>query len=158
MISITLQAPFYKSCRFYNRERQNRRLDSEHFRFAPRTCRSLCPRLEERKAERTGRSAALIAHRGGSPYASHEAARVHHAPRRRGGSLAVRGARAVAAQDAACRLCRCAASSVPTLFKFPQADGRTRLSRGPKLYLRLHPNTEYRRVRKRLSRARGAQG
>src|SRR5262249_16754742 len=87
-----------KSCLFYKRERQNRRLDSEHFRFAPRTCRSLCPRLDERKAERTGRSAALIAHRGGSPYASHEAARIHHAHRRRGSRVAARGARAAMAR------------------------------------------------------------
>src|SRR5262249_11845473 len=86
-----------KSCLFYKRERQNRRLDSEHFRFAPGTCRSLCPRLDERKAERTGRSAALIAHRGGSPYASYEATRVHHAARQRSG-VAARGAHAAMAR------------------------------------------------------------
>src|SRR6516162_10149227 len=54
---------------FYNRDRQNRRLDSEQFRSAPRTGRHLCGRLRCRKTERTGRSAALIAHRGGSPHA-----------------------------------------------------------------------------------------
>src|SRR5262249_41660788 len=44
------------------------------------------------------RSAALIAHRGGSPYASHEAARIHHAHRRRGSRVAARGARAAMAR------------------------------------------------------------
>src|SRR5262249_34122120 len=36
------------------------RLDSEHFRFAPRTCGPPCGRLEVRKTERTGQPAALI--------------------------------------------------------------------------------------------------
>src|SRR5262245_66646156 len=35
--------------------------DSERFRFAPRTCRPLCPRLQLRKTVRTGRSAAQMA-------------------------------------------------------------------------------------------------
>src|SRR5215471_6327497 len=34
------------------------RLDSEHFRSAPRTCGPPCGRLEVRKTERTGQSAA----------------------------------------------------------------------------------------------------
>jgi Phage integrase family len=44
-------------------------LIQKHFRFAPRTCGPPCGRLEVRKTERTGQSAALIAHRGGSPHA-----------------------------------------------------------------------------------------
>src|SRR5262249_6522135 len=36
------------------------RLDSEHFRFAPRTCGPPCGRLEARKSKRTGQPAALI--------------------------------------------------------------------------------------------------
>src|SRR5689334_6551866 len=40
--------------------------------------------------------------RGGSPHVRHEAARVHHAPRRRGG-LAARGTRAAGRADAAHR-------------------------------------------------------
>jgi hypothetical protein len=39
-------------------------LDSEHFRSAPRTCGPSCGRLDVRKTERTGQSAALITHRG----------------------------------------------------------------------------------------------
>src|SRR6266567_2229093 len=70
-----------------------------------------------------------------------ETPRVHCAPRRCGGRVAVRGACA-AAQDAARRLCRYAAARGSTLYKFPQADGRTWLSGGPQLYIRLHPNTE----------------
>src|SRR5262249_14387534 len=62
------------------------------------------------------------------------------------------------AKDAACRLCRYAASRRPTLCEFPEADGRTRLSGRSGFYLRLHPNTEYRRLRNELSRARDAQG
>ena len=49
MISMTftgpflqiLQAPFRKVVVFYNRDRQNRHLDSEQFRFVPRTCPSV---------------------------------------------------------------------------------------------------------------------
>src|SRR5262249_48930533 len=74
------------------------------------------------------------------------------------GSMAARRARATAAQDAACRICRHSTPGVPTLQRFPQADGRTGASRRPQLYVRLHPNTGYRRLRKKLSRARGAQG
>src|SRR6476646_12278410 len=44
-------------------------------------------------------------HLGGSPHARHEAARVHHAARWRGGRVAARGARA-AADDAGDRLPR----------------------------------------------------
>src|SRR5262249_62324432 len=62
--------PSVKVVVFYNRERQNRRLDSEHFRFAPRTCGPPCGRLEVRKTERTGRPTALVTHRGGSPRCS----------------------------------------------------------------------------------------
>src|SRR6516164_10886860 len=72
--------------------------------------------------------------------------------------MAARRARATAAQDAACRICRHSTPGVPTLQRFPQADGRTGASRRPQLYVRLHPNTGYRRLRKKLSRARGAQG
>jgi hypothetical protein len=45
----------------------NIQLTSERFRSAPRTCRPAWGRLEVRRTERTGQSAALIAHRGGSP-------------------------------------------------------------------------------------------
>ena len=55
-------------------------------------------------------------------------------------------ARAATAKNAACRLRRYATSTIPTLFKFPQADGRTWLPGGPQLYIRLHPNTECRRL------------
>jgi hypothetical protein len=42
MISMTLKAPFCKKLSFfYNRDRQNRRVDSEEFRFVPRTCPSV---------------------------------------------------------------------------------------------------------------------
>src|SRR5215831_19257514 len=69
--------------------------------------------------------------------------------------MAARRARATAAQDAACRICRHSTPGVPTLQRFPQADGRTGASRRPQLYVRLHPNTGYRRLRKNLSRPGG---
>src|SRR5215831_16491296 len=86
-----------------------------------------------------------------------ETARVHRAAGQRRGGMAARGARAATAKDAACRLCRYAASRRPTLCEFPQADGRTRLSGRPEFHIRLHPNTERRRLRKKLSRARGTK-
>src|SRR5262249_39145566 len=93
-----------------------------------------------RQVERAGdRPAAPTRQR--KPDVRHEAPRVHHASRRRRG-LAGRRARA-AADDAACRLCRYAAPRIPTLCKFPQTDGRTRLSRRSELYIRLYPSIKY---------------
>src|SRR5262249_26597569 len=100
----------------------------------------------------------IVRHVGNRWCGINETARVHFAPRQRRGRVAVCRARTTAAQDAACRLCRYAASRVPTLYHLPQADGRTGLSGRPEFYFRLHPNTEYRWLRKKLSRARVTQG
>src|SRR5262245_39108484 len=87
-----------------------------------------------------------------APFPTYKAARVHHhALRRCGGGVAARGGGAATAKDAACRLCRYAAARRPTLCEFPQADGRTRLSGRPEFHIRLYPNTERRRLRKKLS-------
>jgi hypothetical protein len=43
------------------------RWSCEHFRSGPRTCLPLCGRLDVWKTERTGQSAALMAHRGEMP-------------------------------------------------------------------------------------------
>src|SRR5215467_2977123 len=56
-------------------------LYSERFRCVPKTCGLPCGRLDARMTERTGHSAALVAHRAGSPHARHETARVHYGPR-----------------------------------------------------------------------------
>src|SRR5262249_16899491 len=65
--------------------------NSEHFRCSPRTCRALRDTL-----------GALCWHKvGGSLDARHETPRVHHAPRRRGGRVAARGAGAAAGQNPA---------------------------------------------------------
>src|SRR5262249_44930739 len=53
---------------------------------------SLCLAWARPAPGRTGRSGGLIAHRGGSPHARHETARVHHAAWGRGGDVAARGA------------------------------------------------------------------
>ena len=73
-------------------------------------------------ANRTGRSGLIDGARGGVPM-SHEAARVHHAARRRGGSMAARGARA-AAGDAGGRLSR-----IPDRPDDPERAAR--ISQGP---------------------------
>src|SRR5262249_20606900 len=80
--------------------------DSEQLRVAPRTSRPLCGRLIVRQTDCVGPSAggggfpAAHPKRGGKPPEWHEAAGVHHAPRRRS-SLAARGARAAGRAPAA---------------------------------------------------------
>src|SRR5258708_12250338 len=63
------------------------RLDSEQFRFAPRTSRPLCGRLMVRYSVACLRSRLVALHapkpRGGSPHVRDKTARVHHAAPRR---------------------------------------------------------------------------
>src|SRR5262245_23226498 len=68
---------------------------------------------------------------------------IHFCPRRGGAWMADYGG-GTAAQDAASGVCRYSASRVPGLCRLPDADGRTWLSRGPELRVRISPSTECR--------------
>src|SRR5262249_8083768 len=107
--------------------------DSEHFRSAPRISRPPYGRLMVPENRAHGSVGGLIAHRGGSPHARHETARLHHAARWRGSRVAARGARAAAERFPRglprTGIANRSDSSKPAPSIFAR-DARPRLSRG----------------------------
>src|ERR1700730_17558758 len=75
----------------------------------------------------------------------HPTARIHCHAERRGG-LASRGGRPTRCEGIACRLCRRAAERCADLRRVPKADGRAGLPGGQVLRVRIHPNSEHRRL------------
>ena len=80
-----------------------RHLDSEQFRSAPRTCAGGSGASNRLRPASAGHDGGFL---GREPHARHEAARVHHAARRRGGGVAGAARAGAAASDAGDRVSR----------------------------------------------------